>query len=85
MLSPMSPRPPSHQTALFAEGHSNVYKSGTGISNSTSRIRFIARPRVVLGQAVVDLVWKHTGKKNTQERVKFLGRKFIKYTTRSRL
>jgi hypothetical protein len=55
MLNPMSPRHPSRQSALFAEGHSNVYKSGTDISNPTSHIRFIAHHRVVPGRAAVDV------------------------------
>jgi hypothetical protein len=55
MLNPMSPRPPFRQSALFAEGRSNVYRSGTDISNPTSHIRFIAHHRVVPGRAVVDV------------------------------
>jgi hypothetical protein len=55
MLNTMSPCPPSRSSALFAKDHSNVYKSGTDISNHTSHIRFIAHHRVVLGPAVVDV------------------------------
>jgi hypothetical protein len=55
MLNPMSPRPLPRHCALFAENDSAVHENGTDISNHISRIRFIARSRIVPGRAVVDV------------------------------
>jgi hypothetical protein len=80
-LNPRSPRrhPPSR--ALIAQKNSGVHKSGTDISNYSSRILFIARPRAVPGRVVVNGSSGGTGEKHTQ-RPKFLGRRKVKYTTR---
>lgn len=51
--NPMSLRPPSHQSVIFAVETSVVLESGTDISNHIFRIRFIAHLLVVPGRAVV--------------------------------
>ncbi len=65
-LNLVSRRSTTQLNALFAGKNLAVCKSETDTLNRTFPIRFIAHPRVVVGQAVVNMTLKSIGRGNTQ-------------------